>query len=205
MAALSSLAGRRVAGILVTTSRRPSPRVRSFVKDLVGVIPGAHRFTRGHFSMSELAREAYNMGADRIVVVGERRGNPGIVRVYGYTLDLLEAKNIVTFIVKGVTLSRETRTPPPPRGSFKRLVVTPLSEGVAEEFAEAFVIAFHARLKPGAGESYVEARIRGLDPRTVSVEFYLNGESRVGPRLKLGRPREMVKRGVLRELGEAYG
>ncbi len=180
-------------GILVTTSRRPSPRIRSFVKDLVAVIPGAIRFTRGHYSMEELAREAYTLGADRIVVVGERRGNPGIIRVYAYDPGELRPYNIVTFIVKGVTLSREAHTPPPPKRAVRELVANPLTEGVAEEFADAMVTAFHARLKAKAERGFIEARIQGIDPRTVRVEFYFNGEKRVGPRLKLGKPREMIK------------
>ena len=180
--------------VLVTTSRRPSPRIRSFVKDLVAVVPGAFRFTRGHYSMEELAREAYLKGADRIVVVGERRGNPGIIRAYAFKPEDLRPHNIVTFIVKGVTLSREAHTPPPPRGAVRELVANPLTGGVAEEFADAMVTAFHARLKPRVRRGYVEARIKGLDPRTVLVEFYLLGEKRVGPRIKLGKPREMVKR-----------
>jgi U3 small nucleolar ribonucleoprotein protein IMP4 len=179
--------------ILITTSRRPSPRIRSFVKDLVAVIPGAFRFTRGHYSMEELAREAYGEGADRIVVVGERRGNPGIIRVYAFNPEELRPYNIVSFIVKGVTLSREAHTPPPPPGTVRELVAVPLSEGVAEEFADAFVIAFHARLKARSRRGFIEARLKGVDPRTVIVEFYLNGEKRVGPRMRLGRPKELVK------------
>ncbi len=176
----------KARGILITTSRRPSPRVRSLVKDLAGTIPGGIRFTRGHFSMEELAREAMLLGADRIVVVGERRGNPGIIRVYDFD-DALRTRNIVSFIVKGVALSRELKRPVP--GKPEPPLIVEAEPGVAEEFAEAFMIAFHARIK---GEGGVLARIKGLDERTVQVEFEWRGRL-VGPRLKLGKPQRMIK------------
>ena len=172
--------------ILVTTSRRPSPRVRSLVKDLAGTIPGAFKFTRGHYSMEELAREVILAGGDRIVVVGERRGNPGIIRVYDVRGDL-STRNIVSFIVKGVALSRELRRPLPSKAD---VLVVDAEPGIAEEFAEAFMIAFHAKLMEGRDP--VMARIRGVNERTVLVEFEWR-ERLVGPRLKLGKPSSMIK------------
>jgi len=159
------------------------------VKDLAAVIPGAQRLTRGHMSMEELAREAYIQGADRVVIVGERRGNPGIIRVYRPLDDQL--LNIVTFIVKGVALSRELHRPLP-KGPLDRLIVDP-EPGIAEEFADAFIIAFHARTLDKRGKKDVVAHIRGEDNDTVRVEFEWSGR-RVGPRLKLGKPARMVKR-----------
>ena len=178
--------------ILITTSRRPSPRVRSFVKDLVLVIPGAVRLTRGHLSMRDLAVEAQLVGADRVVVVGEKRGNPGIIRVYKVSGDSLV--NIVSFIVKGVALSRETGAGQPSKGTPLRLVVDTDGSSVADEFADAFVVAFHARVFEDPRPGDVLARITGLDERTVRVEFY-QSDRRVGPRLKLGKPAVMVKEG----------
>ncbi|BAN90376.1 Brix domain-containing protein [Aeropyrum camini] len=180
--------------ILVTTSRRPSPRVRSFVKDISATIPGAFRFTRGHYSMEELAREAVIRGADRVVVVGERRGNPGIMRVYSVE-GPGKPENIVSFIVKGVSLSRERRRGLPQLRGDEVLVAMPLDTGVASEFADAFIIAFHARLKPPANKGYVEAVIESLDSRTAVVTFRFRGVE-VGPRLKLGKPAEMVKKNL---------
>ena len=178
--------------ILITTSRRPSPRVRSFVKDLVLVIPGAVRLTRGHLSMRDLAVEAQLVGADRVVVVGEKRGNPGIIRVYKVSGDSLV--NIASFIVKGVALSRETGAGQPSKGTPLRLVVDTDGSPVADEFADAFVVAFHARVFEDPRPGDVLARITGLDERTVRVEFY-QSDRRVGPRLKLGKPAVMVKEG----------
>ncbi len=176
--------------ILITTSRRPSPRVRSFIKDLALVIPGGTRLTRGHLSMKDLAVEAQLAGADRVVVVGEKRGNPGIMRVYKVEGENLV--NIVSFIVKGVSLSRERGAGQPREGTPRRLIVESDGSTVADEFADAFVVAFHARVFEDPRPEDVVARITGLDDRTVVVEFY-QGDRRVGPRIKLGKPAVMVK------------
>ncbi len=178
-----------MAMIIVTTSRRPSPRMRSLVKDLVAVLPGGRRLTRGHLSMKEIAREAELVGADRVVIIGERRGNPGIMRVYKPSRE--DLVNIVSFIVKGVTLSRELRSSMPPRQP-ERLVVETDGTSLADEFADAFVIAFHAVVFEEPSRRDVLARISTLGDDTVLVEYYWGGR-RVGPRLKLSKPARMIK------------
>ena len=175
-------------GLIVTTSRRPSPRTRSLVKDLVGVIPGAVRLTRGHMSMEELAREALIRGLNRVVVIGERRGNPSIIRVYAVKSEGLGLDNIVSFIVKGVTLSREAGSGYP--GVKSVLVVESDGSSISDEFAEAFIIGFKARLS-GPRDSVI-ARIKAVGAKEVTVRFLWRG-TRVGPRLKLSKPRAMMK------------
>lgn len=176
--------------ILITTSRRPSPRVRSFIKDLALILPGAMRLNRGHLSMKDLAIEAQLVGADRVVIVGEKRGNPGIIRVYKVSRDTLV--NIVSFIIKGVALSRETGAGHPSKGTPLRLIVDTDGSPIADEFADAFVLAFHARVLEDPRPSDVFAKITRLDDRNVKVEFFQE-DRRVGPRLKLGKPAVMVK------------
>jgi len=160
------------------------------VKDLAGILPGAMRLTRGHMSMRDLAREAAIQGADRVVIVAEKRGNPGIIRVYKPADD--DLANIVSFIVKGVALSRELHRGLP-RGPLEKMFVVPREPGLPEEFADAFIIAFHARVPDGdPGPRDVVASIDSISEDTVRVEFEWRGRP-VGPRLKLGRPARMVK------------
>lgn len=175
-------------GVVITTSRRPSPRTRSFIKDLVSVVPGSVRVTRGHMSMEELAREAVIRGADRVVVVGERRGNPGIIRVYRVEPGL-RLRNTVSFIVRGVTLSREAGNGQP--GLRRALLVESDGSEIADEVAEAFIIGFGARV--GGPRGSIVASIRGAGDEAL-VEFSWRGRS-VGPRIRLARPREMIKVG----------
>lgn len=96
--------------ILITASRRPSPRTRSFIKDLVLIIPGSKRINRGHKSLSELAVEVAKNRFKYLMVIGERRGNPGVLVIYEIS-ELAPYKvayrRISRIILSGVKLSRE--------------------------------------------------------------------------------------------------
>lgn len=182
--------------VIVTTSRAPSPRTRSFVKDLVSVTPGGLKVNRGHLTLDELAVLAVEQGADRVVIVGERRGNPSIIRVYTPRGRPPRLVNIVTFIVKGVGLSREVGRPQP--STPQTLYVDPQHESVYD-FSDAFITAFHARLlvsgrKPGGRD--IIARIRPLNADSgIALIEYEQGGRLVGPRIKVARPLRMVKEG----------
>ncbi len=176
--------------IIVTTSRRPSPRTRSLVKDLVNVIPGAIRLTRGHLTYKELSIEAATMGADRVLIIGEKRGNPSIIRIYtpqpGRGLE-----NIVTLIVKGAKLAREAGIRGPPGGAEVLLVETDGSDD-ALDIAEAVVRGLHARLTTGPRSRAVKLHLRGAGEGVVLASFTYNDKP-VGPQLKLGKPSRMIK------------
>jgi len=65
-----------VPSLLITTSRRPSNRVRSFVRDLMTVLPDSERFNRGGMSFDELTARIRQSGARAALIVGTSRGNP---------------------------------------------------------------------------------------------------------------------------------
>ncbi len=181
-------------GFLVTTSRAPSPRTRSFVKDLTAILPGATRVNRGHMTLGDLAVSALARGLDRVVVVGERRGNPSIVRVYEPARHYRGApsplRNIVTLILAGVTLSREAGRPQPSGAS--RLIVRDPGDPWLDDFVEAWLRGFHAALEPGGASRrdvvVVLRRVGGL-----AVAEFEQAGSPVGPRLRLRRPQRMLK------------
>ena len=68
--------------VIITTSHRPSQRLRSFAKDLAQVIPFSLKVNRGKSSFRDLAYDALSMGAEKIVVVSAWKGNPGSIHVY---------------------------------------------------------------------------------------------------------------------------
>jgi len=191
-----------MAKIVVTTSRRPSPRTRSFVKDLVSVLPGALRVTRGHLTMDELGVLASSHGADRLVVVGERKGNPSIIRVYEVSPPTTP-RNIVTFKIVGLSLARELRRGVPQETKF---LYVDVEDEELLDFAEAFILAFHAKLKyPGARtpRDSLIALITPLREAIALVEFSKPDGTKVGPKLKLARPKEMIKKSVYGQ-GSSY-
>jgi U3 small nucleolar ribonucleoprotein protein IMP4 len=94
--------------LLITTSRHTSPRVRSFVKDLVSVLPRSIRIQRGHKTLEDLAIEAYTRGLKYVLVVSEFRGNPGRLSLFEVQAEITpKLVKIADLILKGVKLSRE--------------------------------------------------------------------------------------------------
>ncbi len=121
--------------ILITTSREPSQRTRSFVKDLVSVIPGSERLTRGKAPLEDLIYEAEDREAERVVVVEERQGNPSRIIVYD-----LNGKPIYTFILRGVSLARErdSRVYGAENVCVRLYHLMPGADKIAKAFADAF-------------------------------------------------------------------
>ncbi|RLE57762.1 MAG: hypothetical protein DRJ40_00660 [Thermoprotei archaeon] len=65
-------------GIMVTTTRRPTPRIRSFCKELAAALPNAIKVNRGKMNIEAVAIRAYELGLDHVIIVGARKGgNPG--------------------------------------------------------------------------------------------------------------------------------
>lgn len=62
--------------MLISTSRRPSTRTRSFVKELLGVIPLSFQVTRGKKPIEELKDIAILKGCRRLMIVESKDGNP---------------------------------------------------------------------------------------------------------------------------------
>ena len=91
--------------LLITTSRRTSNRVRTFVRDLCTVIPDTERFNRGGMSLSELISRIKQSSAKGVLIVSMFRGNPG-------TLQLLSPEGTTLFEIKieSALLRREIQT-----------------------------------------------------------------------------------------------
>lgn len=102
---------------LITTSREPSPRTRSLVKDLAALSSGMVRATRGKQTFKELLARAFHLGAKTIIIVGEKRGNPSIIRIYDIEPIWVQRPPLHTFTIflRGVALSREARSGLPSR------------------------------------------------------------------------------------------
>ena len=98
--------------IVIGTTRKPSQRIRSFVKELVRVIPGAMRLTRGKRGLDDFCAEAQENGADRVLLVGAFHGNPGRIGFLQYNGDSWHF-HPPTVILKSVNLLRNHRSTPP--------------------------------------------------------------------------------------------
>ncbi len=194
--------------ILVTTSHRPTQRVRSFVKDLVSVLPRAVKLNRGKSSLQGLYYDARGLGAKRVVVVSTWKGNPGTITVYEPLEPPDEGlKPLVSLRLRGVKLSRETPGAVRSRG-VSSLGVYPEGSEPQRLLADALVRGFLARLlldpeTPGFDAvAHVEA-VPGL----VGVVRFTCGGRRCGPEMRVVSLHDYVAgvrlRGAERPAGEA--
>ena len=92
--------------ILLTTSRRPTSRLRTFCRDIARGIPGTMRTNRGKMSLNQLAERAVEEGISRLVVIERWKGGPGRIRLFK-----IEGGEIVQeppqIYMQGIRLQRE--------------------------------------------------------------------------------------------------
>ena len=187
-----------VYGVLITTSRRPPPRTRSLVKDLIDVIPRSVRLTRGHMSMEELWVKARALGLERVMVVSSKHGNPSLIRIY--SVDESGLGNIVSLRLLGVSLAREYGAPSPSRASrmAKDLAVyAEEPESNISLVAEMLLRGLGARIALEPEQRGVVVARVGRPPRGregVMVQFYFD-ERQVGPKLRVVPTRSGLRGG----------
>jgi U3 small nucleolar ribonucleoprotein protein IMP4 len=177
--------------ILVTTTRRPSKRTRSFVRDLYHVLPNSTRRNRGKMSLEDLNELAIKIGADRVIVVGTQRGNPSSLTFYEPTPSHLKPISIVS--LSGVSLRREiTKKRAPPS---KRFCVASPDE--LENEAELLAKSFNVRSVKLEELKNFDISLILASEEGLRASFY-----RVSPMEELG-PRMRIS--GIKEYGESLG
>ncbi|MCS7108568.1 MAG: hypothetical protein RMH77_01685 [Sulfolobales archaeon] len=68
--------------LIVTTSREPSRRTRSFVKDLTSTINGLIKISRGKRTLKDLLNIVHSYDCKGVLMVLERAGNPSALSYY---------------------------------------------------------------------------------------------------------------------------
>ena len=92
--------------MLLTTSRRPTGRIRTFCRDLAYSIPDAVRVNRGKMSLDGVAEKAIEVDADKVVVVDRWHGGPGKVSLFQLSSNGLEPIPPL-MLIKSIRLRRE--------------------------------------------------------------------------------------------------
>lgn len=91
--------------MLITTSRKPSPRTRSFCRDLERVLHNFVYENRGKMNFEQVVERARERG-ERLVMVLEHMGNPGKLVFFDVSSDDIRWLGPSIYI-KGVKLQRE--------------------------------------------------------------------------------------------------
>ena len=92
--------------MLLTTSRRPTGRIRTFCRDLASSIPDVMRVNRGKMSVDGVAEKAIELEADRVVVVDRWHGGPGKISLFLVSSTGLKSVPPV-MLLSGIRLRRE--------------------------------------------------------------------------------------------------
>jgi U3 small nucleolar ribonucleoprotein protein IMP4 len=92
--------------MLLTTSRRPTGRIRAFCRDLANSISDVVRVNRGKMSMDGVAEKAIELEADRVVVVDRWRGGPGKINLFQLSSTGLKPVPPL-MLISGIRLRRE--------------------------------------------------------------------------------------------------
>ena len=95
--------------ILITTSRRPTRRIRTFCNDLSRCIPHSTRINRGKLSREGLAEKALELDADRVIIVDRWKGGPGKIELFHVKESLLGVPPLI--YIRGIKLQREMGFP----------------------------------------------------------------------------------------------
>ncbi len=91
--------------LLITTSRRPSRRTRTFVKELVRVLPGSIRLNRGKLSVDDLHELMLKKGVNKILIIDTKKGNPSRLSFMTLSQNGLARKLVIE--VNGLTLQMD--------------------------------------------------------------------------------------------------
>mgnify|MGYP000335995096 CR=1 FL=1 len=91
--------------VLITTSHRPSQRIRSFCSDIEASSDFFIYATRGKQTFLDLASLARLYNADCVILVCSTKGNPGKLDFYQFLGSSLLRK--LSLILKGIKLTRE--------------------------------------------------------------------------------------------------
>jgi len=68
--------------ILLTTSRNPSPNIRTFCRDLARTMPNIVYVNRGKMSNDDVAEKAIEYNADRVMINDRGQSGLGVLRLF---------------------------------------------------------------------------------------------------------------------------
>ncbi|MFW9890423.1 MAG: hypothetical protein ACFFER_19785 [Candidatus Thorarchaeota archaeon] len=177
---------------LITTSRKTSNRVRSFVRDLWSVLPGTERFNRGGMSIEELRSRVQQSGARLALIVTIWKGNPRTIRfLYPHDEDVLEIR------IESAALRREVTGNTGPRmQSIYGVTVEENCTQNAREFASVIASMLGTDVKSEqqpvvldeAASGMVEIRISDIRGGKLLWTFYhVENGLEVGPRIRISQ------------------
>ena len=175
--------------ILLTTSRRPTNRIRSFCRELAGSLPDIVRINRGKLNLDGIVEKALEVDADRVVVVDRWKGGPGKIQFFLVKEITLTPVPPIIY-VRGIKLRREFEIKTRPTRSF---VITTSAENSfhVEKVAEFLARFFNISMLPiqQAASRYSASMHISTNAlsRTIITFVLLPEFKEIGPRISAAR------------------
>jgi U3 small nucleolar ribonucleoprotein protein IMP4 len=94
--------------ILLTTSRRPTGKIRTFCRDLANSIPDIIRVNRGKMSLDGVAEKAIEVNADHVIIVDRHHSTSGTINLFQVLSNGLKPVPPV-ILLSGICLQRELK------------------------------------------------------------------------------------------------
>ncbi len=175
--------------VLLTTSREPSRRTRSFLNDLVASLPHSIRYTRGKATLEDLYLLAKRKGAYGVVIVFQKKANPSALSYYSVDAEGLLKKYLLK--LSGVSLLREIRGSQKPL-NLKKLIISidKVSEGFPQEVAGTLIEVFRPQVVTGVNKDLLEDSIELVvgEGKELLVSFICTSTGRVcGPQFRVSK------------------
>ncbi|MEM3923121.1 MAG: hypothetical protein QXZ48_02360 [Zestosphaera sp.] len=172
-----------MSSLLITTSREPSRRTRSFVNDLVRVVPNSIKFNRGKATYEDLAAITKHYSSHGVLMVLEKKGNPSALTylVPGDTTNLVKK---YLMLMSSLKLLREIRGHQIPY-NVKKLVLnfSRVPQGFPQRVCEVLIEIFRPALIHESTEptEAIELEVTGNE-NIASIAFYCSSTGRAcGP------------------------
>lgn len=177
--------------ILLTTSHRPTRRVRSLCNDLANSIPRLIRVNRGKMSLLDVAERSLELGSDRFVIIDRWKGGPGRIRFF-LVADEGPREAPPRLYISGVKLRREHSASREGVREKINLLFIDVSEAADPEverlrlsISEFFGLPMLEEATETIGYEAYMCINSGEDCWAYISFFLLPGNIEVGPRIKL--------------------
>ncbi len=173
--------------LIITTSREPSRRTRSFIKDLVKAIPNSLKLNRGKATYEDLARIALNKNAYGVLMTLEMKGNPSALSFWSLNRETNTLVKRVLIQIKSVKLLREIPGSQQPFNvRFLRIPSLNVGSGLPYETLNALIEIFKPEISDEGNPIGSIDLIVGGDSKEASVLFLCSSTGRpCGPQFKV--------------------
>ncbi len=168
-----------------TTSRSPAKKTRSFIHDIVSIVPQSSRVARGSATLVYTINAMKMKEYETAVIVHSVKGNPNFVRIY----DLTDKPKELPFAIKirGLTLSREYRKESTRSRPVYSILISSLEKSFENDILRKVFQITNIGINKIKGKNYVTlyADYLDRDEGIIFLEFLDNNNKQVGPRMKI--------------------